>query len=226
MTCIRTITVAIAAAGLVAACATNPETGQREMTRAGTGALVGAGGGALLGALIGGRNNRTETIVGAGIGAIAGAGIGSYMDRQERDLRRRTEGTGIEIERQGDEIRIAMPDNVTFDFGRAELRPEFRPSLQALAESLRDHPSTFIDVMGHTDNVGSAAVNQRLSEQRAQTVANALTSFGVQPARIATRGYGFTLPVASNDTEEGRAKNRRVEIRLVPFTEQDVASVR
>ena len=219
------LATAVAALAL-AGCATDPDTGERRMSRAGTGALIGAGSGALLGAIIGGRNNRTETLVGAGIGAIAGAGIGAYMDRQERDLRQRTAGTGIEVERQGDEIKISMPDAITFDFGRSELKPEFRPALQALAESLAAYPSTFIDVMGHTDNVGTAAANQRLSEERARTVANALTAFGVQPARIATRGYGFSLPVASNATAEGRARNRRVEIRLSPVTADDVARAR
>lgn len=217
-------TLAITALLALAACTTNPETGRQELSRAGAGALIGSGGGALLGAVLGGRNNRTETIVGAGIGAIAGAAVGSYMDRQERELRKATAGTGIEVEREGDEITLRMPSNVTFDFNSAMLRPEFRTSLQDVAQTLNTYPSTFVDVMGHTDSIGSAPVNQRLSEERARSVALALQSLGVNDARIATRGFGYNVPVASNDTEEGRAQNRRVEIRLSPVTEGDVTA--
>lgn len=211
---------------LTAACVTDPDTGQRHLSRGGTGALVGAGSGALLGAIIGGRNNRTETLVGAGIGAIAGGAIGSYMDQQERKLREQTAGTGVEVERQGDDIVLRMPDNVTFDFNSTVLRPEFRPSLQNVAETLKAYPSTFVDVLGHTDSIGSAAVNQRISEERARTVGGSLISMGVQSARIATHGYGYSMPLASNDTEEGRAQNRRVEIRLSPLSHDDVNATR
>jgi outer membrane protein OmpA-like peptidoglycan-associated protein len=217
---------AIAALLLTGACTTNPETGQQQMSRAGSGALIGSGAGALLGAILGGRNNRTEVLVGTGIGAIAGAGIGTYMDNQEKKLREQTAGTGIEVDRQGDDIVLKMPDNVTFDFNSAVLRPEFRPAVQSVAQTLVQYPSTFIDVYGHTDSIGSAAVNQRLSEQRAKTVAATLQTMGVQGARIETRGFGYTMPVASNDSEAGRAQNRRVEIRLSPVTEGDVASSR
>lgn len=217
---------ALAALVLTTACTTDPYTGERSMSKAGTGALIGAGAGGLLGVILGGRNNRTETIVGAGIGAIAGAGIGHYMDKQERELRERTAGTGIDVNRVGDDIVLSMPENVTFDFNSTILKPAFRPDLQNVANTLKDYPSTFVDIYGHTDSVGSAEVNQRISEQRAQTVANTLVTMGVQQARIATRGYGFTMPVASNDTEQGRAQNRRVEIRLSPVTEGDVSGTR
>ncbi|QMW23105.1 OmpA family protein [Sandaracinobacteroides saxicola] len=204
-----------------AACTTDPDTGERRMSKAGSGALIGAGGGALLGAILGGRNNRTETILGAGIGAIAGAGIGSYMDKQERELREKTRGTGIEVNRVGDEIKLEMPSNVTFAFNSASLDPAFRPNLEKVAQTLGSYQSTFIDVYGHTDSIGSDEVNQKLSEARAATVADALGMMGVNRARIATRGYGKTQPIASNDTEAGRAQNRRVEIRISPVTEQD-----
>lgn len=216
---------AVASLLTTTACVTDPETGDRRMSKAGAGALIGAGSGGLLGAILGGRNNRTETIVGAGIGAIAGAGIGNYMDRQEKKLREQTAGTGIEVERVGDDLLLKMPAAITFDFNSAALKPAFRPEVDKVAATLREFPSTFVDVMGHTDNVGSAEVNQRLSEQRAQTVAQVLISSGVQSQRIATYGYGFNVPVASNDTEAGRAQNRRVEIRLSPVTENDVASI-
>jgi outer membrane protein OmpA-like peptidoglycan-associated protein len=148
------------------------------------------------------------------------------MDRQERELRARTAGTGIEVQRQGDDIQLRMPDRVTFDFNSAALRPEATSALTQVAQVLNSYPSTFIDVTGHTDNIGSAAVNQRLSEQRADAVATFLGGAGVNRARMATRGFGFSQPVADNSTEAGRAQNRRVEIRLSPVTEQDVQGVR
>ena len=206
----------------LASCVTNPETGQRGMTRAGGGALAGAGAGALLGALLGGRNNRAEVLIGTGIGALAGAGIGSYMDKQERELRARTAGTGIEVERRGDEINLKLPSGISFDFNSYAIRPEFRSSLDQVAQTLASFQSTFVDVSGHTDSIGSVSVNQRLSEQRAQAVADYLSYQGVARQRIATRGYGKSMPIASNDTEDGRAQNRRVEIKLSPVTEQDM----
>lgn len=221
-----TMAAALSALIITTGCTTDPVTGEKKMSSAGTGALIGSGAGALLGTILGGRNSRTETILGAGIGAIAGAGIGTYMDRQEKKLREETAGTGIEVDRVGDEILLKMPDNVTFDTGSAILKPEFRPAIQTVADTLRQYPSTFVDVLGHTDSVGSADFNQRLSEQRAQSVAGALMGFGVQSARIATRGFGFTSPVASNDTPEGRAQNRRVEIRISPVSEGDVAAAK
>lgn len=221
------ITVALMASALaLTACVTDPETGQKGMTRAGGGALAGAGAGALLGALLGGRNNRAEVLIGTGIGALAGAGVGSYMDKQERELRARTAGTGIEVERQGDEINLKMPAGISFDFNSAAIKPEFRPALGQVAQTLASFPSTFVDVTGHTDAIGSVQVNQRLSEQRAQSVADYLTYQGVARQRIETRGYGKSMPIASNDTEEGRAQNRRVEIKLSPVTEQDMGGAR
>lgn len=219
----KAITIAILSTSLVlGACATDPETGQKRITRPAATAAAGAGAGALLGALLGGRNNRAEVLIGAGIGAIAGGAIGSYMDRQARDLKQRTAGTGIEVEQQGQEIAIKLPDGITFDTGKAMLKPDMRPALDQVAKTLTEYPSTFIDVTGHTDSTGTDAINQPLSEQRATSVADYLQYQGVQRARVATRGYGAQFPVASNDTAEGRAQNRRVEIRLSPVTEQDV----
>jgi outer membrane protein OmpA-like peptidoglycan-associated protein len=202
-------------------CVTDPETGQQGMSRAGGGALAGAGAGALLGALLGGRDNRAEVLIGTGIGALAGAGIGSYMDKQERELRARTANTGIEVERKGDEINLKLPSGISFDFNSAAVKPEFRPALDQVAQTLASYQSTFVDISGHTDAIGSDAVNQRLSEQRAKAVADYLGYQGVNAARVATRGYGKTYPIASNDTEQGRAENRRVEIKLSPVTQQD-----
>lgn len=220
------ITLALLAGTLVlTGCVTDPETGQSGMSRSGGGALAGAGAGALLGALLGGRNNRAEVLIGTGIGAIAGASIGGYMDKQERELRARTANTGIEVERKGDEINLKLPSGISFDFNSAAVKPEFRPALDQVAQTLASYQSTFVDVSGHTDSIGSDVVNQRLSEQRAKAVADYLGYQGVNTARVATRGYGKTYPIASNDTEQGRAENRRVEIKLSPVTQQDISNV-
>lgn len=212
----------IAAMLLTAACTTDPETGQRRMSNAGIGAIAGALGGYVMGDLIGGRRDRTEKILGAGIGAVAGAGIGHYMDEQERKLRQQTAGTGVDVVRQGDELLLNMPSGVTFDTNSAVVKPEFQGTLDQVASTLKQYDQTFIDVYGHTDSTGNDTINVPLSRNRAQSVANYLTTHGVQPARIATQGFAATRPVASNDTPEGRQANRRVEIKIVPITQQDV----
>lgn len=212
----------VAATAVTAACTTNPYTGQREISRTAVGAVLGAGAGYLLGDVVGGRQDRAERIIGAGIGAVAGGAIGNYMDRQEAELRRETQGTGIDVIRQGDELLLRMPAGVTFDFNSYAIRPQFQATLQEVAQTLASYPQTYVDVLGHTDSVGSDAYNQRLSEQRAQAVADYLASRGINPARIATRGYGETMPIASNDTEQGRAQNRRVEVKIVPVRQDDL----
>ena len=214
----------IGAAGLAAmlattACTTDPNTGQRSISKAAIGGIGGALGGYLLGDLVGGRRDRTEKIIGAGIGGIAGAAVGNYMDRQEQELRRRTAGTDVDVIRQGDELILNMPSGITFGYDSATVQPQFRPTLDQVADVLSQYEQTYVDVYGHTDSTGSDAYNQTLSERRARSVADYLTSNGVNSARIATRGFGETQPIASNDTEEGRAENRRVEIKIVPVQE-------
>lgn len=198
------------------ACVTDPETGERSVDRRVIGGGIGVVGGYLLGDLIGGRRDRTERILGAGIGAIAGVAVGEYMNRQERELRRRTEGTGVEVERRGDELVLTMPSGITFPFNRYDIQPQFRSTLDQIAATLTEYPQTMIDIYGHTDSVGSDAYNQTLSENRARSVADYLEARGVQRVRMATRGFGETQPVADNSTESGRAANRRVEIRISP----------
>jgi outer membrane protein OmpA-like peptidoglycan-associated protein len=210
------------AAGLLvttAACVTDPNTGERRVSKAAIGAVLGGGAGYLLGDLIGGRNDRTERIVGAGIGAIAGGAAGAYMDRQEQELRRQTAGSGVVIEREGDELLLTMPAGITFAFDRSDIQPQFQPVLNQVAQTLQAYPQTLIDVYGHTDSTGTEAYNQALSERRAQSVADYLAARGVQPVRIATRGYGETrLLIDPERTEADRQANRRVEIRIVPAT--------
>ncbi|MBT2186216.1 OmpA family protein [Sphingobium nicotianae] len=197
-------------------CVTDPETGNRKISKAAIGGVGGALGGYLLGDLLGGRNDRTEKIVGAGIGAIAGAGVGAYMDAQEKKMRERTAGTGVDVVRQGDELLLRMPSGITFATNKSDIQPQFRPTLDEVAATLAEYPKTMIDVLGHTDSDGSEAYNQKLSEQRAQSVAGYLTGHGIAPVRLATKGYGEMQPIASNETPEGKAQNRRVEIKIVP----------
>ena len=213
---------ALSALVATSACTTDPETGQQRLSKAAIGGIGGAVGGYLLGDLVGGRRDRTEKILGAGIGGLAGAGIGAYMDKQERDLRARTAGTDVQVVRQGDDLLLNLPSGITFAYNSSQVQPQFRQTLDQVADILSQYKQTYIDVYGHTDSTGSDAYNQRPSEQRAVSVADYLASRGVQPARIGTRGFGKSQPIASNDTEEGRAANRRVEIKIVPIREGDL----
>ena len=182
-------------------------------------ALIGAGIGAVAGLLSGSSatERRQHAMIGAGIGGLAGGAVGAYQDRQEAELRRQTAGTGIDVVRDGDVIKLNLPDGVTFDFNRTELKPQFYPALNNVAATLREYNQTIVEVSGHTDNVGTEAVNQRISEQRAQNVASYLIGQGLQRERFEVAGYNFRHPVADNSTEQGRALNRRVEIRLIPL---------
>jgi outer membrane protein OmpA-like peptidoglycan-associated protein len=213
------LTAAAIAALTLSGCVTDPETGNRKISKAAIGGVGGALGGYLLGDLLGGRNDRTEKIVGAGIGAIAGAGVGAYMDAQEKKLRERTAGTGVDVVRQGDDLLLRMPSGITFATDQSAIQPQFQPTLDQVAATLAEYPKTMIDVLGHTDSDGSEAYNQALSERRAQSVASYLASHGVASVRMATKGYGEMQPIASNETAAGKAQNRRVEIKIVPAVE-------
>ena len=211
----------IAAAAMLAlttttACVTDPNTGEKRVSRAAIGAGLGGLGGLLAGDILGGRRDRTEKIVGAGIGAIAGGAIGGYMDRQEQALRRQTAGTGVEVRRDGDDLLLNIPSGITFDTNSYAIQPQFRQTLDQVAQTLSQYNQTFVDVYGHTDSTGGDAINIPLSRNRAQSVADYLSSRGVQSARLGTQGFGSSEPVASNSTLDGRAQNRRVEIKIVP----------
>ena len=230
----RNYVIAIAAmTTMLAACATNggggyygsnqsappPEQQQQSgMSKTQKGALIGAAVGVAAGLLTGGdaTERRQRALVGAGVGGLTGAAIGNYQDRQERALRERMAGTGVGVVRQGDNITLSMPGNVTFAFNDASLQSQFYPVLDDVARTLTEYNQTVVEVAGHTDNVGSDAYNQELSVRRANSVAAYLSSHGVMQQRLITVGAGESRPVASNDTEQGRAQNRRVEITLVP----------
>lgn len=214
-------TAAAALMATTAACVTNPNTGEREFsTKGAIGGVVGAVVGYFAGDIIGGRNDRTEKAIGAGVGAVAGAVAGSYMDRQEKELREETAGTGVVVEREGNELLLTMPAGITFPINSYEVQPQFYPVLNQVAETLNAYPSTLIDVYGHTDPSGGDAINIPLSKNRAQAVANYLAQRGVNPARIAAQGFGSSQPIADNSTEAGRQQNRRVELRIVPIEQQ------
>ena len=208
----------------VSACVTDPNTGQQKVSRTAIGGVGGAGLGYLLGGLIGGKTAR---ILGAGIGAAAGGYVGYNMDQQIRELDEVTAGSGVDVTQtpNGDGILVNLPD-VTFAVDSTAISPNMRNTLDGVAASMVKYPNSLIDVMGHTDSTGSDQYNLDLSRRRAESVANYLTSRGVARARLATLGYGEQYPIANNSTPEGRAQNRRVEIRITPITEQDVRSAR
>jgi len=196
---------------LLSACATDPETGEQRLTKAGMGATLGAAGGALIGSSI---NNSKGALIGAGIGAIAGAAVGSDMDRQETMLRARMRSTGVTVERRGRDIRLTMPSDITFGNDKAEIRPEFYRTLNELAHVLRRFRGNTIQVAGFTSSTGSTGYNQTLSERRAENVAEYLVAQGVNPRRVDAVGFGKRYPIASNATTRGQAKNRRVEVTI------------
>ena len=213
----------ILGAGAMAACTTvDPYTGQPVRNNTGTGALAGALGGAALGYLT--NTNRSEqgrknALIGAGVGALAGGAVGNYMDRQQAELRRQLAGTGVGVTRQGDNIVLNMPGDVTFAVDRSDIQPQFFPVLEDVARTLNAYPQTLVDVVGHADSTGADAYNQDLSERRASSVAGFLVERGrVLPDRLYVAGRGESAPIASNATPEGRAQNRRVEIILRPYT--------
>jgi outer membrane protein OmpA-like peptidoglycan-associated protein len=215
----RNLALLLAVATLpLTACVTDPETGKKKISKTAIGGIGGLVGGYLIGDLVGGKSDRTEKILGAGIGAVAGAGAGYYMDQQEKKLREKTAGTGVDVIRDGDNLILDLPSDVTFPVNSYTVQPQFQQTLATVAETLKEYEKTYIDVLGHTDSSGSDAYNQTLSENRAKAVANVLMGNGVQQARIATKGYGESQPKASNADAAGRAANRRVEIRLVPVT--------
>lgn len=195
---------------------TNPYTGEKEINKTSKGAGIGAAGGALAGAIFSGK--RKAVLIGAGIGALAGGAVGNYMDREDAKLRAQLQGTGVSVTRAGDSIILNMPGNVTFATDSANISADFYPVLDSVALVLNEFDQTYIDVVGFTDSTGSYEHNQQLSERRASSVARYLESREVLNHRIVTRGEGPNNPVASNDTPEGRALNRRVEIVLTPHT--------
>src|SRR5690554_4265285 len=158
-------TILTAAVLTLVGCESNPYTGEHRRTA--TGATVGAGAGALLGAGVSGSSDRGQgALIGAAVGATVGGLVGRQMDRQEAELRQQMQGTGVDVQREGDTIRLQAPENITFDTNRADVKPQFQPVLDQLGASINQYPDTLVRIEGHTDSTGSAAYNQTLSENR------------------------------------------------------------
>ena len=198
----------------------DPYTQESKTSNATKGAIIGAVSGAVVGLVSGDDavERRQHALIGAGIGALAGGSIGYYMDRQEAKLRAELEGTGVSVHRDGDNITLNMPGNVTFATNSSDLSDSFYDVLGSVSIVLDEFDQTVVEVAGHTDSSGSEAHNQALSERRASSVAQYLDVRGVNDQRIITVGMGEIRPVADNDSSSGRQMNRRVEITLVPIT--------
>jgi outer membrane protein OmpA-like peptidoglycan-associated protein len=210
-----------AASFLITACSTDPFTGEQKVSNtaigAGTGALLGTAAGALLGTTTNVKT-RKAMLIGAGIGALAGGGVGLYMDNQEAKLRDRLEGSGVSVTRNGNNIILNMPSNITFATDQSDIKPNFYEVLNSVAIVLREFNQTLVDVNGHTDSDGSDEYNDDLSSRRANSVAEYLVSQQLDSQRFSVQGFGESLPIASNASASGKAQNRRVEIQIVPLT--------
>ncbi|PZT88793.1 MAG: hypothetical protein DI637_07450 [Citromicrobium sp.] len=205
------------------ACVTDPNTGERKVSRT----VLGTGGGAVLGGLLGGViGGKTGRIIGAVAGGAAGGYAGYRMDQQIKELREQTAGSGVDVTEvdNGDAILVNLPDGVTFATGSATINQNFRYTLDSVAANMTQYPNSLIDVYGYTDTTGSNALNQRLSEQRAQAVANYLIGRGVNSSRIRWQGYGEQPQHLRVQTADGvnEPLNRRVEIKIIPFDQDDV----
>jgi outer membrane protein OmpA-like peptidoglycan-associated protein len=217
-----TLATCLTAAAALAACTTtDPYTGEVVRDNTGTGAIVGAIGGGLLGYLTNtsdSEQGRKNALLGAGIGALGGAAVGNYMDRQQADLRRELADSGVTVTRDGDNLILNMPSDVTFASGSETLQPQFYDTLDDVGRVLQAYPSTLIDITGHADSDGADDYNLALSERRARSVADYLVQNSrLNPNRVALAGRGERDPVASNATAAGKARNRRVEILIRPL---------
>lgn len=209
----KKITTVILFAALISGCAIDPYTGEEKVANTGWGAGIGAASGAAIGALAGGGKGA---LIGAGAGAAVGAGVGYYMDRQEAKLRAQLEGTGVRVLRQGDNLKLIMPGNITFATDSANINSNFYSILDSVGIVLKEFDDTSINISGYTDSTGSDSYNQTLSENRANSVASYVVRTGVQHGRIQSRGFGERYPIASNSSGMGRSQNRRVEISIRP----------
>ena len=213
----KKIVLGVAAAVFLAGCTTDPYTGQQKVSNTAGGAALGALAGAGIGMLAGG-DDRRNALIGAGIGALAGGAVGSYMDQQESELRGYLQGTGVSVTRNGDQIILNMPSNITFATDQDQVIPAFYQTLNAVALVVNKYNRTLVDINGHTDSTGSLSHNMALSQRRATSVGSYLANQGVDGRRLAMNGMGPNQPIASNSTPDGRAQNRRVEIYLSPVT--------
>lgn len=216
------VSVSIAALVGAAACTTtDPYRSGPVRNNTGTGVIAGALGGALLGYLTNtsdGEEGRKNALIGAGIGALAGGAVGNYMDRQQRALEAELSGTGVGVARQGDNLVLRMPSDVTFASNQSNIDPRFHAVLDDVSRVLNEYDRSTIDIVGHADSDGADDYNLDLSRRRASSVAGYLVSRNVLADRVFVDGRGESQPIATNATAEGKAQNRRVEILIRPFT--------
>lgn len=218
------ISVATASVVALSGCTTfDPYTGEKETSKTTWGASIGAGVAAVTSYIknkdASSSDRRSRMLKAAGIGAIAGGSVGYYMDTQEAKLRKQLRDSGVSVQRDGDNINLIMPGNITFNTSSADIQGGFYNVLDSVGLVLEEFNKTIIAISGHTDSTGSNTYNQQLSERRAASVGSYLQSRKVNPARIEVIGFGEAHPIADNGTAEGRAVNRRVELTLVPITE-------
>ena len=214
----RNLIAATALMAMLAGCTTNPYTGESQAGKAGIYGGIGAATGAVIGAATSSKKDRTKgALIGAAVGGAAGGGYGYYVDTQEAKLRQTLQGTGVQVQRNGDDLKLIMPGNITFASNSADISSSFYPTLNSLVLVFKEFNKNGISIVGYTDSTGSLQLNQNLSTQRAQSVASYLTANGVPGQRISAYGAGPSQPIASNATDAGRAQNRRVEINLRPL---------
>ncbi|MCX8043452.1 MAG: OmpA family protein [Desulfobacterota bacterium] len=210
------ITLSVLVAFLWSGCA--------EMSKTQKGAAIGAGIGTAVGAGVGyAAGGKKGAAIGAGtgllVGALSGAAIGKYMDNQERELREGlARAEAASIQREQDILAVTFKSDFLFDVNSSSIKPGAYQEIDRVAEVLKKYPQTRIRIEGHTDSTGSEDYNQRLSEQRAEAVKNALITRGIDPARLETIGLGESAPIADNNTEAGRQMNRRVRVVIIPIT--------
>lgn len=217
----KLIVAGVSVAALLGACTTtDPYSSTPRRNNTATGAIAGAVGGALLGYLTNTSNSeegRKNALIGAGIGALGGAAVGAYMDRQQRELEAELSGTGVGVARQGDNLVLRMPADVSFATNQATIDPRFYATLDDVAAVLNRYDQSIVDIIGHADSDGAEDYNLDLSRRRASSVAQYLVSRNVLADRLFVDGRGESAPIASNATAEGKAMNRRVEILIRPF---------
>jgi len=205
ITCVHLMAVAVVSLTLMGCSASNTAKG----------GAIGAGAGAVIGGVIGNQTGNTAVgaIIGAAVGGTAGALIGNYMDKQAEELQ--NDIKDAKIERVGEGIKITFNSGILFEFNSADLQSAAKTNIENLANILKKYKDTNILVEGHTDSIGTADYNQKLAERRAASVVQFAESLGVDQSRFTSRGYGFSQPVASNSTPDGRQANRRVEVAIM-----------
>lgn len=208
----KSLLMSILALVMLVSCAIDPYTGQSKVSNTAKGGVLGAAGGAIIGGIAGGSKGA---LIGAAAGGVTGAGVGGYMDLQARALREELQGTGVSVNIEGEKIVLVMPGNITFSTNSYTIKDSFKPVLTSVSKVLKKYDKTYVQIVGYTDNTGTASINNTLSYNRANAVANYLKLKGVSANRMLVEGNGSKNPIASNSTASGREKNRRVEITLV-----------